>query len=64
MPQFCVLFYANYTILVTQRGGHGTIAPPPLNTPLDLALLDLTSAGPAALTVYACICDFNFAFTK
>ena len=32
MPQFSVLFYANYTILATQRGG---MAPcPPLNTPL------------------------------
>ena len=27
------LFYANYTILATQRGGHGPM--PPLNTPLD-----------------------------
>ena len=25
MLQFCILFYANYTILATQRGGH---APP------------------------------------
>ena len=33
MPQFCILFYSNYTILATQRGGHGTMAPP-LNTPL------------------------------
>ena len=32
MPQFCILFYANYTILATQRGGHGPV--PPLNTPL------------------------------
>ena len=32
MPQFCILFYANSTILATQRGGHGTM--PPLNTPL------------------------------
>ena len=33
MPQFCILFYANYTILATQRGGgHGPM--PPLNTPL------------------------------
>ena len=32
MPQFCILFYANYTILATQRGGHGQM--PPLNTPL------------------------------
>ena len=31
MPQFCMLFSANYTILATQMGGgHGTIAPPPL----------------------------------
>ena len=29
MPQFCILFYANYTILATQRGGgHGPMAPP------------------------------------
>ena len=33
MPQFCMLFYAKYTILVTQKGGHGPM-PPPLNTPL------------------------------
>ena len=30
--QFSILFYANYTILATQKGGHGTM-PPPLNTP-------------------------------
>ena len=28
MRQFCILFYANYTVLATQRGGHGPIAPP------------------------------------
>ena len=28
MPRFCILFYANYTILATQRGGHGTMLPP------------------------------------
>ena len=28
MPQFCMLFYAKYTILATQRGGHGPMAPP------------------------------------
>ena len=29
MTQFCILFYANYTILATQRGGgHGPMAPP------------------------------------
>ena len=28
MPQFCILFYANYTLLATQRGGHGPMAPP------------------------------------
>ena len=27
MPQFCILFYANYTILATQKGGHGTMPP-------------------------------------
>ena len=32
MPQFCVLFYVNYAILTTQRGGHGPMSP--LNTPL------------------------------
>ena len=32
--QFCILFYANYTILATQKGGHGTMAP--LNTPLEM----------------------------
>ena len=34
IPQFCILFYANYTILATQRGGHGIM--PPLNTPLRI----------------------------
>ena len=33
MPKICILFYANYTILETQTGGHGTM--PPLKTPLD-----------------------------
>ena len=28
MPLIWILFYANYTILATQKGGHGTIAPP------------------------------------
>ena len=28
MPQFCILFYANYTILATQRGGPWPNAPP------------------------------------
>ena len=28
MPQFCILFYANYAILATQRGCHGTMPPP------------------------------------
>ena len=27
MPQFCVLFYANHTILKTQRGGHAPCPP-------------------------------------
>ena len=27
MPKFCIVFYANYTILATQRGGHGPMAP-------------------------------------
>ena len=36
MPQVYMLFYANYTILATQRVGHGTI--PPLNTPLGMAI--------------------------
>ena len=35
MLQCCILFYANYTILATQSGGHGPMAPP-LNTPLDI----------------------------
>ena len=33
MPQFCMLFYANYTIVATQRGGSMAQCPP-LNTPL------------------------------
>ena len=28
MPQFCMLFYDYYTILATQKGGHGTMSPP------------------------------------
>ena len=36
MPQFRILFYANYTILATQRGGRGPM--PPLNTPLGADL--------------------------
>ena len=27
MPQFRMLFYAKYTILATQKGGHGPMAP-------------------------------------
>ena len=34
MPQFRILFYANYTILVTQSGGVAQL--PPLNIPLSL----------------------------
>ena len=33
MPQFCILFYVNYTVLTTQRGG---CTMPSLNTPLVL----------------------------
>ena len=36
MPQFCILFFANYTILATQRGGPWPNALPPQNTPLVL----------------------------
>ena len=36
MQQFCILFYANYTILATKGEGHGPM--PPLNTPLLLRL--------------------------
>ena len=32
MPQFYIILYANFAILATQRGGHGTMSP--LNTPL------------------------------
>ena len=28
MPQFCILFYANYIILATQRGGMAQWPPP------------------------------------
>ena len=36
MPQFCILLYANHSILAT-RGG--AMAPcPPLNTPLDMGI--------------------------
>ena len=27
MPHVCIPFYANYTILATQKGGHGTMPP-------------------------------------
>ena len=43
MPQFCVRFYANYTILAIQRGGHGTM--PPLNTPRVVAHIHLPVTG-------------------
>ena len=33
MPQSCILFYANYTILVTQRGGPWHHGPPPKYAP-------------------------------
>ena len=33
MPQFCILFNPNYTILATPKGGMAP-CPPPLNTPL------------------------------
>ena len=33
MPQFCILFYANYTILATQRGGPWPNGPPPKYAP-------------------------------
>ena len=36
MPQFCIVFFANYTILVTRRGRPWPNAPPPQNTPLVL----------------------------
>ena len=29
MPQFCILFYANYTTLATQNGGPWPNGPPP-----------------------------------
>ena len=38
MPQFCILFYAKYTILATQRKVHGPMAPP-LNTPVRTGVL-------------------------
>ena len=37
MPQFCIPFYTNYTILATHGGPNGPM-PPPLNTPLFVAL--------------------------
>ena len=33
MPQFCILFYSNYTILATQRGGPWPNAPLPKYAP-------------------------------
>ena len=41
MPQFYSLFYANYTILATQRGGgHGTM-PPPQYVPVATVKLEI-----------------------
>ena len=34
MPRFCILLYANYTLLATQKGGPWPNSPPPLNTPM------------------------------
>ena len=45
MPQFCMLFHANYTILATQRGGPW----PPLNTPLAEACNEF--AGPTSASL-------------
>ena len=42
MPQFCILFYANYTILATQRGRPWPNAPP-LNTPLILVMTEAST---------------------
>ena len=33
MPQYCLLFYAVFAILATQRGKHGTMPPPPKYAP-------------------------------
>ena len=38
MPQFCILFYANYTILATQRGGPWPNAPPPKYAPASVSV--------------------------
>ena len=46
MPQFCILFYANYSILVTQRGKGMAQWPAPLNTPLDPNALHLNALRP------------------
>ena len=33
MPQFCILFFANYTILATQKGGAMAQCSPPKHAP-------------------------------
>ena len=48
MPQFRILFYANYTILVTQRGGM-VPCPFPLNTPLEVAISSIENIVVVAL---------------
>ena len=52
MPQFCIVFYANYTILVTQRGAMAQC--PPLYTPLRIRFIgvDSTLLDPAVPEIF------------
>ena len=45
MPQFCILFYANYTIRAAQRGGAWPNAPP-LNTLLAKSYISIKTQKP------------------
>ena len=40
MPQLCILFYANYTILAIQRGSHGRMPSPPKYVPASIIRID------------------------
>ena len=46
MPQLCILFYANYTIPSTRRGGHGPKAPPKYAPVCNSLLLVISQCTP------------------
>ena len=49
MPQFCILLYANYTILATQRGGMAQCPPPYIRPCLQLKCLGPFNDEPFSL---------------